>query len=119
MSLNEEQFAARVVAALDERELPDRITHRLMLARTRALEAAAGASLVNRNLLVLSRQSLVGLMGALLLLLAASVWYSNRMSAMDQDTTDIDAAVLSGDLPVHAYLDRGFEAYVHQESSTD
>ena len=44
MLLNEQQFSARVVAALDGRELPARVANRLMLARARALDAAASAS---------------------------------------------------------------------------
>jgi uncharacterized protein DUF3619 len=118
MPLNEQQFAAHVVKALEKRELPSRIANRLMTARARALEAAARASPAGGNTLVLSRRGLVGLLGAFLLLLAAGVWYSNNMSASDADYIDIDAAVLSGDLPVHAYLDRGFEAYLHRTSST-
>jgi hypothetical protein len=116
---SEQQFAARVVAALDESELPANISERLMLARARALEAATGALPARRNTLVLSRKSLVGLVGTLLLVLAAGVWYSNNMSASGRDYIDIDAAVLSGDLPVQAYLDRGFEAYVRQGLSTE
>src|SRR5450759_1943831 len=119
MPLNEQQFAARIITALDERELPAHIANRLMMARARALEAAASAPPAGRNTLVLSRQSLLGLAGALLLFLAAGVWYSHNMSAIDPDNTEIDAAVLSGDLPVHAYLDRGFEAYLHQKLSTE
>lgn len=119
MSLNEQQFATRIITAVDERALPAHIANRLMLARTRALEAGIGASLTNRNTLVLTRQSLVGLIGAFLLLLAAGVWYAINMSASRPDNLDIDTAVLSGDLPVDAYLDRGFEAYLRQTLSTD
>jgi len=121
MPLNEQRFAARIIASLDERELPIHIANRLMTARARALEAVAGASPASRNTLVLSRQSLVGLVGAFLLLLAAGVWYSNNnnMSASSPNDIDIDVAVLSGDLPIQAYLDRGFDAYVHQGLSTD
>jgi hypothetical protein len=119
MSLNEQQFASRIVSALDEREFPRHIANRLMVARTRALEAAVVASPAGRNTLVLTRQSLVGLIGAFVLLLAAGVWYSNNMSASGPDNVDIDTAVLSGDLPVGAYLDRGFDAYLRQTLSTD
>jgi hypothetical protein len=119
MPLNEQQFAARIITALDERELPAHIANRLMMARARALDAAARASPAGRNTLVLSRRSLVGLTGALLLLLAASGWYFNNMSACDPENADIDAAVLSDDLPVPAYVDRGFEAYLHQKLATE
>ena len=119
LSLNEQQCATRSITAVDERALPAHIANRLMLARTRALEAAMGGSLANRNTLVLTRQSLVGLIGAFLLLLAAGVWYAINMSASRPDNLDIDTAVLSGDLPVDAYLDRGFEAYLRQTLSTD
>jgi hypothetical protein len=120
MPLKEQQFAARIIASLDERELPAHITNRLMTARARALEAAAGASPAGRNTLVLSSHSLVGLAGALLILLAAGVWYSNNYNMLaGPNYIDIDAAVLTGDLPVQAYLDRGFEAYVRQGLSTD
>jgi len=119
MALNEGQFVARIVAALDERELPARVTSRLMTARMRALDVAAKESLASRNTLILSKESLVGLVGAFLFLIAAGALYSSTMSSSGQDNTDIDAAVLTGDLPVHAYLDRGFEAYVRQGLSTD
>jgi hypothetical protein len=119
MLLNEQQFAGRVVNALDERELSAPVAKRLMLARARALEAATPASPAGRHTLVLSRQSLAGLVGALLVLLAAGVWYSNNMSASGTDYVDIDAAVLTGELPVRAYLDRGFEAYLRQDASTE
>ncbi len=119
MSINERQFAARIVRALDGRELPPHIANRLKRGRAPALEEAARGSPAGRNTLVFSRQGLVGLVGAFLLLLAAGVWYSTNMSASGPDYIDIDAAVLSGDLPVQAYLDRGFEAYLHQELSTE
>jgi hypothetical protein len=119
MPLDEQQFAARVVATLDEHKLSAHITNRLMMARTRALESPAGSSLANRNTLVLNRQSVIGLVGVSLLLLAAGVLYSNNMLTSGPDYIDIDAAVLTGDLPVKAYLDRGFEAYVSQGLSTD
>ena len=119
MLQKEQQFAVRVVDILDKRELPEHIANRLMVARVRALEAGPGGSSAGRNTLALSRQSLVGLIGAFLLLLAAGVWYSNNRSASGPDNVDIDTAVLSGDLPVDAYLDRGFEAYLRQTLSTD
>ena len=117
MPLNEPQFAAYVVKALEERELPPRIVNRLMMARARALEAATGASPAGGNTLVLSRRELVAVLGAFLLVLAA--WYSNNMSAPDADYTDIDTAVLTGELPLNAYLDSGFSAYLRRTSSTE
>ena len=40
------------------------------------------------------------------------------MSASDPDYVDIDAALISDDLPVQAYLDLGFDAYLNRTLST-
>ena len=52
--------------------------------------------------------------GALILaLLAALFWQNSRQNG---DTADIDAALLGGDLPIHAYLDKDFDSWLASTS---
>jgi len=52
--------------------------------------------------------------GALILaLLTALFWQNSRQNG---DTADIDAALLAGDLPIHAYLDKDFDSWLESSS---
>jgi hypothetical protein len=49
----------------------------------------------------------------MLALLAALFWQSSQKNG---DIADIDAALLSGDLPIHAYLDQEFDTWLDSSS---
>ncbi len=46
-------------------------------------------------------------------LLATSYWYQKQQA---EETVEIDSAVLTGDLPIDAYLDKGFNAWLKRSS---
>ena len=138
--MNEQQFALQVRAALDEstERLPYRITHRLQTGRQMALarvsraeapvEAHAGAVHLafagaggGAALATMGRKpenapfwwrAALALLPALIVaggLIAISVW--NEYQAAEE-TADVDLAVLTDDLPISAYADRGFGVYL-------
>lgn len=137
--MNEQQFAQRLRAALDEstERLPYRVTHRLQTARqaalarmprtTTAVAAAASTPVVHlafagaghtaapsggENGAPLWWRATLALAPALVVaigLVAISVW--NEIDAADE-TADVDLAVLTDDLPIAAYADRGFGVYL-------
>lgn len=135
--MNEQQFAQRLRAALDEstERMPYRVTHRLQTARQAALarmprtEATAPASTPVVHLAFAGAghaaaptggedgaplwwRATLALAPALVVaigLAAISVW--NEIDAADE-TADVDLAVLTDDLPIAAYADRGFGVYL-------
>jgi len=51
----------------------------------------------------------------LLLVLATGFYWQAQNSLSDLE--DVDSALLADDLPVSAYLDKGFDAWLHGSSS--
>lgn len=124
--MNEQQLAYRIRQKLNQgTDLDTATLARLEEARERALEnqrtAAArpvfgwadnvtgrladSGSFVSRIVLP---------MAALILgLLAINVWQQSQLA---QEIEEIDAAVLTGDLPLDAYLDKGFDAWLKRSS---
>jgi hypothetical protein len=136
--MNEQQIAQRLRVALDEstERLPYRVTHRLHTARQAALGrmpraeapraattqavhlafAGAGATHATpgepREGAPLWWRAAFAVIPALVVvvgLLAISVW--SDYDAADE-TADVDLAVLTDDLPISAYADRGFGVYL-------
>ncbi|AOK17325.1 hypothetical protein WT26_15800 [Burkholderia cepacia] len=130
----EHEFALKVRRALDERaaDLPAATTDRLAAARRAALArkkpepvaapvfvpAFAGAAgaygpvvTPARQPVSLARRLLRAWPLALLLagLVGIAYWEDMQRTA---ELADIDAAMLSDDLPLNAYLDHGFNAYL-------
>ncbi|MCA8317822.1 DUF3619 family protein [Burkholderia multivorans] len=127
------EFALKVRRALDERAaaLPGTTTERLAAARRAALArkkpeaatapvfvpafaGAAGAHApvrANRPQASFVRRLLRAWPLALLLagLVGIAYWEDMQRTA---ELADIDAAMLSDDLPLNAYLDHGFNAYL-------
>ncbi|MCO8591438.1 DUF3619 family protein [Burkholderia multivorans] len=127
------EFALKVRRALDERAatLPGATTERLAAARRAALArkkpeaatapvfvpafaGAAGAPApvrANRPQVSFARRLLRAWPLALLLagLVGIAYWEDMQRTA---ELADIDAAMLSDDLPLNAYLDHGFNAYL-------
>ena len=140
--MNEQQLPLQLRAALDEsaERLPYRVTHRLQTARQMALArmtrveagveatpstvhvafAGAGAAAAGnwaephstRDKAPLWWRAALALMPALVVaggLMAISIW--NDLETADE-TADVDLAVLTDDLPISAYADRGFGVYL-------
>ena len=124
--MNEQQLAFRIRQRLNQGvELDAATLARLTTARERALanQRLASASPVfawannvgGRFTGTGSLISRIVLPTAVLILglLAINVW---RQSQVAKEIEEIDAAVLAGDLPLDAYLDKGFDAWLKRSS---
>ncbi len=126
----EREFALAIRRALDESagNLPQPTLERLALARRTALQrkkpdaqhefvlvpATAGSGAFSmpaaRGSRRFGRFKLVWLALALVASLTAIAYWEDQQR--QDETADIDAAMLSDDLPLNAYLDHGFNAYL-------
>ncbi len=124
--MNEQAFAKRLITTLDDslEQLRPEVVHRLESARqhacahagekhgVHAIRSAHGVTLVAwvRH----HRVGAVGLLLAMLLGIAAAAWqYSGSPG---DDTSDIDAGLLTDELPVNAYLDNHLNKWVNSDS---
>jgi hypothetical protein len=122
MNLPEHELAARIVRHLDEganRIGPD-TSARLLAARRAALSryrdrpvAVSGLAWAGRVMARFSEgpvdaRYLVAL--ALAAVLAGVVYWQGN--GKGNDLADIDTALLTGELPLNAYLDKGFDSWL-------
>ena len=128
MNAREVNFAYKIRNALNERldTLPATTTDRLASARLKALaakrpEQSAPLTVPFRVLAGgfggwMPQSSWFNRAGLILPLIALIVGLSGMYNYEQQkrlnETADIDAAVLSDELPLTAYLDQGFSAYL-------
>ena len=125
--MNEQDLAERIVAKLDEGldDLPAGTIYRLRQAREAALsrahaqeEPATTAGGVRSTVgsgRLLSARVLVPLFGLILGLSAILLW--QQQPARQADYAELDAQVLSDELPVTAYLDTGFEIWLYHHTT--
>lgn len=123
--MSERQFALHVCQHLDQgaATLPTPVAGRLRDARQLALAHLRPAP--RRRLATLggnidlpavargSRMLLVSI-GLIVLAVAASHIKDERRA---RETADVDLALLADDLPIHAYLDRGFSRWLDDGNS--
>ncbi len=131
MTMNEIKFANKVRQALNEGARLEgpagaTVAERLRAARERALAVhrtehapalalAGGASL---GLLGgIGDFSLRVLLPAALLVAGLIAIYNGQQDQRAADVVELDAQLLTDDLPIDAYLDRGFEAWLKKVSS--
>lgn len=132
--MNEQQFALQVRKALDAstEHLPYRVTHRLQAAREAALARMAGSrperetsppavvvgafspapaapAVVARPLWWRAAVAALPVLFVGLGLVAISIW--QEFDAADE-TAAVDLALLTDELPISAYTDRGFGVYI-------
>ena len=133
MNTDDLNFAYKVRHALNDKldDLPASTTDRLAQARKMALArkkahvdvplsvrvartemAAAGGSLLSRPFSWLGRMGVA--VPLLLLVVGLAGIYQYEQQERIADLAEIDAAVLSDELPLSAYLDHGFNAYLTQ-----
>jgi hypothetical protein len=124
-AMNELQFGNQVRQALNEgTPLEARTLERLRSARLAALErrrlapahvAAFAGNGVDRAAapLRLSRTLLVPL---LLLALGLAFLYSAQQRRQVAETVELDTQLLADELPIDAYLDKGFDAWLKKRS---
>jgi len=126
MSTDEEDLAGRLARRLDQglTGIDHRTLARLRSARETALErleaepawalapagggaaAAGGRSLNPTSPFTLRRLASIG---ALIAAVCGMVYWQHLQH---EDPVDIDAKLLSGDLPIDAYLDKGLDAWL-------
>jgi hypothetical protein len=120
---DQDELARRIVKLLDEstehidRNQRDRlaVARQSALARYRAEPAMGWAPVWANGLSWLTERRVLGVrylipMGALVLGLAG-VAYVNSNGA-SPDIADIDAGLLTDELPINAYLDKGFDSWL-------
>ncbi len=123
--MNEQELGRKVAQLLEAGldDIPARQRYRLGIARAAALARAQDRALPlgprQGNALVagLGRRLLApGL--ALVLLLAGMLYWqqAQRIQGHAPDNAEEDAALLTDDLPVTAYLDQGFEIWLYHET---
>lgn len=128
MTGSDELFARRIAALLDQAagDIPPGVAYRLQQARARALdgERASAPEPEAAHALAggVARLPLMGggggrshwrvWVGVALLVAAAFGWQQWRAYRDLQVYEDLDAQILSSDLPIDAYLDRGFQAWL-------
>ncbi len=134
MNMNEKQFGNRIRQALNQGGHFDaRIAERLRIARERALErrriaplgwrapALDWASLPHGGVLAnfggFGGFSLRLLLPTALMIAGVIGVYSWQQEQRAADIEELDAQLLTDDLPIDAYLDRGFEAWLKKAST--
>jgi hypothetical protein len=117
--MNEQDFAENIVRRLDEGldRLPPGTLYRLRLARDAALSRAhLGESELSLGpSRFLNHRVLIPLFALILGLSILVVW--QQQSPQQPDYAEIDAQVLSDELPVTAYLDTGFEVWMYHHTT--
>lgn len=125
-TMNEHQFANKIRQALNQgTRLDARTAERLRAARERALAAQkaerepalAWAGNVLGRLGGIGGLSLRLVLPALIVALGLAAIYSWQQNQRQAEIEEIDAQLLTDDLPIDAYLDRGFEAWLKKRSA--
>jgi hypothetical protein len=107
LALDEEKLA-RLKAAREQAIARQRVTApRMVLAWADNLTGSGGGSAP-----VFSRF----LLPAAMLILGLVAIHTWQQSQSVQELVEIDSGVLTGDLPINAYLDRGFDAWLKHSS---
>lgn len=128
---SEQQFARQICRVLDlgTRSIEPVVAERLRAARERALQrqlsparaveitgTAGGAILLQGGWLGGHGQTMRSLLSILALILGVSLAYYWNAFSQASINEEIDSALLAGDLPPSAYLDRGFQAWLEKNS---
>ena len=124
--MNEQLFASKICQVLDRATHVDPlIAERLRAARERALEArrlerAPALAWADNVLGSFGGQSGLWLrlvLPALLVVLSVAGIYTWQQNQRLAEIEEIDAELLTDDLPIDAYLDRGFEAWLKKRAA--
>lgn len=118
--MNQDDLARRIVDRLDQNltELPADIVGRLAHARQRALQARPRPRNWHAQFsdwVVSHRMMFKVALPALFLLVAAGAVYLLQ-STSREDPFDVETALMADELPLHAYTDPGFDAWLKTTS---
>lgn len=119
--MNERKFGYQIKQQLDHAlDLEPAALNRLKVARERALArqrmtepafALAWAGAAFGHLPRIPAAASIGLAGAALILALVSMQYWQRTPSVEE-VEEIDAAILTSDLPINAYLDKSFDTWL-------
>lgn len=119
--MNERDFGYQIKQQLDHRlDLDPATLSRLKAAREQALTrqrltepvfVLAWADAISDRLSGSNTPLRVALAGAALILALIGIQYWQQTPTVEE-IEEIDAALLTGDLPINAYLDKGFDAWL-------
>lgn len=123
----EREFALRVLHRLNQGidAIEPGIAERLFLARRDALAhqataqgglSLAGFGQMTQDLMLPKARALFAVIGLAIAVAGVSFWNSVEKVA---ELEEIDSALLADDLPINAYLDKGFQAWISEHSSQD
>jgi hypothetical protein len=120
--MTREDLGERIARALDQGldDLPTGTLYRLRLAREKALSQFRDGAAPERVFApsLLSRRLLVPLFAVIVALSGLVMWQQHTMQNTGKtDLAELDAQVLSDELPVTAYLDQGFEVWLDHHNT--
>ena len=125
--MNEENFSKKVIHWVDadidniRPEVAQRLLHARELAVARAQQRHAASFGLSGNALHRAswfsnhRTAVVGVLLVMVLAAVTGIWQV-APKQQDDDVSQIDAALLTDDLPVHAYLDNSFVQWIKNPS---
>lgn len=122
--MNQQHFVHKVrhYLNLGSEDLDRKTADRLYAARQRALArqrvassalSLPGVGQISADVFMPYARTFVAVVGLALGVAGISYWSSLQQAA---EIEDIDTALLSDDLPINAYLDRGFDAWLKHSS---
>ena len=124
--MNEKLFGYKIKRALNQSLAEDAVVSaRLAEARSLALAnqrksrvgtwnlLAGNFSLGNQGPFEIAGRYVLPLVVLVLGLMAVNLWQQHQQAI---EIEEIDTAVLTGDLPIDAYLDKGFDAWLKRSS---
>ena len=120
--MNEREFAYKIKQQLDQQlDLDSATLNRLKAAREKALArqrvakpvfVLAWADAAHARLSGNPTSSSIIVAGAALILALLGVQYYWQQTPTVEEIEEIDAAILTGDLPINAYLDKSFDTWL-------
>lgn len=125
--MNEENFSKKLIHWMDADidNIRPEVTQRLRHARELAVAHAqhrraahfgfSGNALHRTSWFSHHRAASIGALLVIVLLVATGIWQIGPKQQED-DVSQIDAALLTDDLPVHAYLDNSFVQWIKNPS---
>ena len=119
--MNEDDLARRVTARLDQSlsRLPNTTIARLRDGRARALQAHSRRAMPADSRVaawINAHRGLLGIGVPALFLLVVTGAVLLLQSGQQPDPFDVETALLADELPIHAYTDPGFDAWLQHTS---
>jgi uncharacterized protein DUF3619 len=129
MNTTDDELARRIIQHLDfgADHIEPRTRERLLEARKAALShykeelqparglAWAGGALTRRESSFFSPRNVIAGAALIAVLIGMAYWQNNGSNPANE-LADIDVGLLTEDLPINAYLDKGFDSWLKRSS---